>query len=432
MRLLKILQVLCCVSGIAAFHETAYGDEPLKINMSSAIKYMIKHSGELMSEKTSLTLAEGRIDQARAALYPKTEVLLLGAPLFEERGNAVSSTKDYGSWGIFGTLRLNVVQALYTFGIVGEYKKAARAGYEVAHGQVETKEADLVYRVKQFMYSMQLANDLFDLVKDGREKIESALKEAEDMVRRNRMKRESLFQLKTYYAQVLAQYDEASRGRELAELALKWTMGIPSGTTIEIEETSIVPEEVELKSLDNYLSEIVSSRPEMKMLTSGIEATRALWQGQAKQKRPVFFALGFANAAGSNVRDDQTSAYANDPYNDLNAGALVGFRFNLDWWSINALSKQSKSEYEKLLFAKDTLVEGMALQVKKAYKEAVDYKNAISYAEEGENNAKKWFLNAAIAYSMGFSEAKDLVESLKAWFEAQFNFNMAIYKYNMA
>jgi outer membrane protein TolC len=406
--------------------------EAIKLNLNTAIERMIKHNGELASERKGLDFAEGRIDQANAAWFPKAELYLLAAPIFEEKGNALGTVKNYSKWGVFADVKMTVLQPLYTFGIISEYKKAAKSGYEVEIQKVKTKQAELVYRVKQFYYGAQLAKDLFEIVKDGREKMDTAIGKAEDMLKRNKIKREDLFSLKAYYAQILTRYDEASRVYDLAKKALAWTIGLSVDSEIELEDESIVPEEVELKTQDEYVAETLVSRPELKMLTSGIDATKSLWQGQAKQKRPIFFAMAYGNAAYTGVRSPQHNVFLNDPFNDLSGAILFGFKFNLDWWSINALSKQSKAEYEKLVEAKDTLTEGMILQVEKSYREAVDHKNAITYTKEGETNANKWMINAFLGYGMGFNEARDLTDSLKAYFEAQLNYNLSIYNFNMA
>ncbi len=406
--------------------------EAIKLNLNTAIERMIKHNGELASERKGLDFAEGRIDQANAAWFPKAELYLLAAPIFEEKGNALGTVKNYSKWGVFADVKMTVLQPLYTFGIISEYKKAAKSGYEVEIQKVKTKQAELVYRVKQFYYGAQLAKDLFEIVKDGREKMDTAIGKAEDMLKRNKIKREDLFSLKAYYAQILTRYDEASRVYDIAKKALAWTIGLSVDSEIELEDESIVPEEVELKTQDEYVAETLVSRPELKMLTSGIDATKSLWQGQAKQKRPIFFAMAYGNAAYTGVRSPQHNVFLNDPFNDLSGAILVGFKFNLDWWSINALSKQSKAEYEKLVEAKDTLTEGMILQVEKSYREAVDHKNAITYTKEGETNANKWMINAFLGYGMGFNEARDLTDSLKAYFEAQLNYNLSIYNFNMA
>ncbi len=408
--------------------------EKVKINLNTAIQRMLQYNGELAGERKNLDFAEGRMDQANAAWFPKAELYLMGAPVFKATGNALGVEKDYSKWGLFATAKLTVVQPIYTFGVISEYKRAAASGYEVESEKIRSKQAEMVHRLKQFYYGVQLANDLFDIVKDGREKLEDAIGKAEEMLVRHKIKREDLFSLKAYYAQITTRYDEALRIRDIATKALAWVMGLSVDSDIELEDQSIVPEELELKAQEDYVAQVYISRPEVKMLSSGIDATRALWQGQAKQKRPVFFAMGFGNLAftPTSIRSPQHNPYLNDPFNDVSGAFLLGFRFNLDWWSINALSKQSKAEYEKLEAQKDTLTEGMILQVERAYREAVDHKNAINYTKEGESNANKWMINAFLGYGMGFNEARDLTDSLKAYFEAQLNYNLAIYNYNMA
>jgi outer membrane protein len=401
-----------------------------KMTLGNAIKRVLNYNGEVLSERKGMDFAQGRIDQARAGWYPKTTLYLLAAPIFEERGNAVQSRKDYTKWGIFGDAMIEIVQPLYTFGMLSSYKDAAQHGYEVE--TQKAKEEEIVYRLKQFYYGYQLANDLVDIAQEAKDKLDSTMKTAERLLEQNKIKREDLFTIKTYYAQMLTKHDEALRGKDLAKKALIWTLGYTPDTEIELEDEYLNPETFDIKTEADYLVSTTDNRPELKMLYSGIEATRSLWEAQYKQKRPVFFLTGFGNAAYSNVREKQSSTFANDRFNGLSGAAIFGFKFNLDWWTINAMSKQSKAEYEKLLTVKETLQDGMMLQVKKAYREVTDLKRAIGYTKDGEDNASKWIINAMMGYSIGSTQAKDLMDAMKAYFEAKINYCMAIYNYNMA
>ncbi len=405
----------------------------VKITLNYAIRRTLNYNGELAGERKGIDLAQGRIDQARAALFPKTDVYIMGAPVFKHTGDALYSHSDWSKWGIFATVRGTVVQPIYTFGVVDEYKNAAKAGYEVEENKIRNKEEELIYRTKQFYYGLQLANDMVDLAGEAKDKMDSAIKKADELLNTGKIKREDLYALRTYYAQIRIKSDEALRGKYLAEKALVWVMGLPRDTQLVLDEEYLYPQEQHLKNEDYYVSTAVDVSPELRMLSSGIEATKALWQGQSKQKRPAFFGLGFANLSYSNVNEVQHSVFANDPFNNLSGGVLFGFRFNLDWWTINAMSKQSKAEYEKLLFSKDTLTEGKILQVRKIYREACDYKKAVEYAKEGESDGSKWFMNAALGYGLGTSDkVNDLIDSMKGYFEAKIIYSLAIYNYNVA
>lgn len=402
-------------------------------SLNDAIKHMIQYNGELASERTNIDLAQGRIDQARAGIFPKTELLLLATPIFEERGDAISTVKNYSRWGAFTAVKATIIQPIYTFGVLDEYRNAASKGYEVDTQKLKTKQAELVYRVKQLYYGLQLANDLCIVVVDAKNKMTEAIERAEEMLVRQKVKREDVFALKAYYAQVLTKSDEAERARDLAKKALAWTIGLEVDADYELDYQDIAPEDVELKAENDYVTELTVSRPELKMLDAGIEATKSLWYAQSKQKRPAFFFMGYGNLAYSNVRDDQKSAYANDPFNDVGFGFLFGLKFNLDWWTINSLAKQRKAEHDRLAVARDHLNRGMILELKKAYREVKDYKKAVSYNEEGQKNASKWMMNTMMSYGMGFNnEVNGLIDSLKAYFESELNYNLSIYQYNMA
>ena len=403
-----------------------------KMNMNTAIRRMLNYNGELASEKKGLDLAQGRKDQANAGWFPKSDVTVLLAPIFAERGNAIASTSDWSKWGVFTNAMLNVIQPIHTSGVISEYKKAAESGYEVETQRIRTKQDELIYRLKQFYYGYQLANDLLDIVQEARDKLGSAVEQAEDLLARNKIKREDLYALRTHYSIIKTQHDEARRGKYLAAKALLWMLSYPSDEKLNLEDEYLYPEDVNLKSESDYLVVTTDNRPELKMLYSGIDATKALWQAQVKQKRPMFFLAGFFNYAYSNVRDKQQSAFAYDRFNNLSGGGAFGIRLNLDWWTINAVSKQAKAEYEKILTAKETLTEGMMLQVKKAFAEARDYKKAIEYTQEGEDYASKWFMNAMIGYGMGFNDSEKLIDSLRTYFEMKVKHCMSIYNYNMS
>ncbi len=436
-RALIFLNLFVCLALSAQETVDEQGDEQqvkkIKVTLSYALKRTLNDNGEMIGERKGLDLAEGRVDQARAALFPKTDIVIMGAPIFQHTGNAIQSQSNWSKWGLFSTVQGTIIQPIYTFGIVDEYKKAAKYGYEVESSRIKNKEEELIYRTKQFYYGLQLANDMVDLVGEANDKMESAIKKAEEMLRKNKIKREDLYALKTFYSQIKIKSEEALRGKFLAEKALVWMMGLPRDTQVELDEEYLYPEEIDLSTEDRYISLAMDGSPELKMLYSGIEATKALWKGQAKQKRPVFFGIGMAKISYSNVNERQDSIFANDPFNNMGGAVLFGFKFNLDWWTINAMSKQSKAEYEKLLLSKETLTEGKVLQVRKAFREAQDYKKAVDYAKEGESNGSKWMMNAALGYGLGISDdVKDLIDSMKGYFEAKINYSMAIYNYNMS
>nr|HOW16646.1 TolC family protein [bacterium] len=244
--------VFLLLFSVSIFSDDTVGKE--KVSLASALKRTLNYNGELIGERKSIDLAQGRIDQARAALFPKTELYIMGAPVFQHTGDALQSQSNWSKWGAFATIRGTMIQPIYTFGVVDEYKNAAKHGYDVETNKVKNKEEDLIYRTKQFYYGLQLANDMVDLVGEANSKMDGAVKKAEELLEKNKIKREDLYALKTFYSQIKIKSDEALRGKYLAEKALVWTMGLPRDTKVELDEEYLYPEDVDLSSEDKYVA----------------------------------------------------------------------------------------------------------------------------------------------------------------------------------
>jgi outer membrane protein TolC len=182
------------------------------LDLNTAIQMMIDNNGMYGASKKTIDYAKAKIEEARAAWYPKTEVTYLIAPIFEETGNALASNSDYSKWGVFTKIYGTVVQPLYTFGLISSYKSAALAYYDLEVARSNLTKNELVDQTKQFFYGLQLAYELIDVVEDAKSKLEGAIKTAEEKVLRNKMKREDLFALKSYNAKILTKVDEANRG----------------------------------------------------------------------------------------------------------------------------------------------------------------------------------------------------------------------------
>lgn len=405
-----------------------------KITLSDAISKVLTHNGEVLGAKARIKYGEGLISQAKAGFAPKATLDLFAAPIFAETGNAVSSQKDYKKWGILTGIRLSVLQPIYTFGMISSYKKAAQYGAKAYEADFKLKKQELIYKTKQFYYGVMLANDLVEILTEAKEKIEETVEDADGdngAVARGKMKLEDLYALKTFAAMLMPKYDEAIRTQKLAMKALKWVM-MENSDEIKLEDNTISPEDIELKSLSEYKKLMLKHRPEVQKLNNGVLAKKELYEATNAGKYPMLFALGTFNFAHTGIRDDQNSAFAYDPYNDMSGAFIIGLRLNLDWWSINAKAKQKQAEYEELFRAQKTLTDGMKLQLEKAYLECLDYKKSIDYAYEAEKNAKKWLMNAFLGYSMGTAETDKLTDALKAYFGAKLEYNMSIYNYNMA
>lgn len=403
-----------------------------EIDLTYAINTMLKNSGEYKASKKGLDYAMAKVDEARAGWYPKGNITYYVAPIFEETGNALNSVSNYDKWGVYTRIEASIMQPLHTFGMISSYRKAANIGYETEIEKVKIKKEELIERTKKLYYGVQLAYDLVDVICDAEKKIKKAADIAKDKVTKNELPKKDLHSLEFNQSKVIVKASDAKRSKTLAEKGLLATLGLDLDSKLEFKKAYIDKENFKLKKEKYYLDLANKNRPELKMLDHGLDLTKSLWEAEKSKKLPTLFLAGFGGYSYSNVREDQTSSFANDPYNSLRGGLALGLRMNLDWGTINAKARQNKYLHDKILLSKTSANDGVMLEVKKAYMEVRDYETQVDATKKGMKNAKSWFLKEMMGYSMGLTETKDLIKAMEADFESKLNYYLAIYKYNVA
>lgn len=403
-----------------------------KLSLSSAIQRMLQDNFDIKAGQAKIYVAKSKLDQARSNRLPSVEGHLNFAPIPKISGDFLDTDRDWDTWGTYFNIGAKIVQPLSTFGLLDAYIDAANSNLDLESSKFDLKKNDLVFFTKQYYYSLQLANDLCSIVEDGKKKFDEAIKTSEDLLLKNKIKKEDIFQLNMSYATFMNKYLEAYRKRDLVTLAFKSVLAIPLDKEIELDENSIIPVEVELEDENKYLALSLQNRPELKMLDSGLNALESLWKVEEKKKLPVFFTSLIGSVSHSNVIEDQHSAFLNDPYNGRSFAFVFGLKFKLDWWKNDPLINQAKYQYESLSFEKEYKYSLMLIELKKVFREFIDSKKNLDYAMDGEKNAVKWNFNVTLAYGFGNVKAKEMLDAIKGVLESKLYFNMAIYEYNMA
>ncbi len=405
-------------------------EEPIGFEM--LLKNTLQKNGQIQESMGDIEVARQQLERANAALYPSANALLLAAPIFEEKGNALRSTSNLGKWGPFLSLGVQIIQPLYTFGQISSYQKAAEGQIAANTELAEMKKAEVILSAKEFYYGYLMASSLDDLVKDLAETLEEAVKTAEenkDKKRKNPVKPHDLYNLKTNLEDLRQKRLLASQSKKTAERAVSWV----SATEFEtLGDRRFEPEKYELKTLDEYLKIAKSNRPEFKALRAGQDARQALADAKRAQSYPAIFLGGFASYGWSPVRERQASAYANDPFNRLQGGLGLGLKFDLEFKRHAAEAAEQMAEVMKLKAKETYAVPGIELEVKKAFWEVEQAIESLKIAERRKSLARKWFVSNGLGWSIGVTAAKDLMEALEGNGLARKNYVETVYLLNMS
>lgn len=399
-------------------------------SLEQVLTRTLTENAQIKETAQDIDIARAQLDRARAALFPKAEALILAAPIFEEKGNAISSTSNLSKWGPLLKGGTTIVQPLYSFGMISSYREAAENQITARTELTQVKRAEVLLTAKEFYYGFQMAYALENLVDDIVKYLEEAVKTAEDNKEsRKGVKPHDLYRLKTTLDDLRQKKLMAKQGKETAERAVAWVSG---GSFQPLPQVSIVPEAFEPKSLDEYLRMAKANRPEFKALVAGQLARQALRDAKRAQSYPILFVGGFGSFAWSPVREKQKSVFALDPFNRIEGGAGVGLKFDLEFTRHSAEASEEEAELMKLKATESYAAPGIELQVRKAFGEMEQAREGLEIAQKRRTMGKKWFVSSAMGWSIGITPAKELLEALEGDGQAKRNYIETVYAFNMA
>lgn len=403
-----------------------------RLTLEDLLRSTIQGNAEIEEAKMDTEVALQQLARAKAALWPRASATIIAAPIFGESGNALSSTSDLSKWGPFFTGGIQIVQPLYTFGQVGNYKKAAQHQIAAKQGLAEAKEDEILLRMKEFYYGYLMASELNKLVGSLVDYLTEAVNTAEKGLKskkKNGIKPEDVYELKVNLDDLKQKQLLASQSMKTAEKAVKW---VSTSQFESLGKRKLKPQKYELQTLEKYIALAKANRPEFRALTDGQKAYKALADAKSSQSYPVLFVGGFASFAWTSVREDQKSVFALDQFNNFQGGGGIGLQFDLEFKRHAAEAAEQRAEAMKLQAKEKWAAPGIELEVKKAYWELEQAIEGLKIAKQRKRTARKWFVSSAMGWSIGITPARKIMDALEGDGKAKQNYIETVYSLNMA
>ena len=405
------------------------------VDLEDAIKMAIKKNPEIKEQELLVGLSQGQLEEAKAAQWPKLETISFGAPMYEITGDALRSNDNTDEMGYFVKSEGKGYIPLYTWGKISSFKRAAQNKIVVDKNKTLETANDVVYKVKEYYYTYQLAWTLGKEAKSILDKLDKIIQKAEDIVKKEtgEVTKVDVYKLKVFKAAGLEKYNKAETGKELARSALAMQIGFNSAEGFDTKRHLLKEEAAHVQPLETYVKIALERRPEIHQLKHGLVARNALVSAERANLFPML-ALGMLYEVGdSNVVKDQQSRFAYDPWNRVNGGVALAFKWDIDFLTTRAKMKQLKAQHDALLAKQEYAVRGIPMQVKKAYFSVLEQEKNIGYAKEGKKFAQKWFLHSGLGSAFGIGDVKDVLEGgysmalmLNSYYQGIFNYNMAL------
>ncbi|MCG8554768.1 MAG: TolC family protein [Proteobacteria bacterium] len=332
-------------------------------------------------------------------------------------------------WGPMVQVGLQGAIPLWTFGKLGAAREAARAGVRASTHKRKQVLARLRSDVRRAYFGLQFALDTLQMIAEGRAKLESGVALLEQRLEQGDSDANVLdrYRLAAALSEVDARRSEARRLEQTSRAALTLLTGLDE---ITVPDCPLEPIATEPKSLGWHLDMARTHRPDAGMLRTSVEAREAKLRAERAGYLPDLALTVQASRSHTPGVTNQTNPFVVDPANYNALGAGLAARWSLDLWGNHyRVERASRQLAETRAQAQEALT-GISLQIAAEREALLDARRRLAAWRRGHRDTRKWLVTVAQGYQIGTLQARDLVDSLRAYFTARFSHLQAIHDTN--
>ncbi|MCA9543319.1 MAG: TolC family protein [Myxococcales bacterium] len=336
--------------------------------------------------------------------------------------------------GILIRTTARVTLPIYTFGKVEAGVQAARAGVEAGKAGVEVTQAELEVMVKQAYYGVQLAHTVLEVLEDGRKRMEAAKADIDKELEKEsgRFTSNDLRKLIVQQADLEAGYLETEALAETAREGLRVAAGLRPGQAFQLDRKELQAVPIEDRPPEAYLELAYVSRPELRMADAGLRAQASLVDLEEANFWPDIALVGQFGFARGTSAEDSPDPFANDQFNFLSWGVVLGAEWRLDFANQFSKLHRAQASLAKARAQRDALRQQVRLDLTEKVGQMTRYRREVAVRESAVKASKAWLVSSTLNFGMGLASTDNLISALTAYSKARLSYYRAIYEYNLA
>jgi len=408
---------------------------PQVLKLSQLEQIALKTYPGIKAGQHAISAAEAKLEEARWSPFFQFEINAGINLVPEVRGSALYSLDPQvpvsnfflpvWSAGIGGAI------PLWTFGKLSSAREAAQAGVKASYWDKQRVIAQLRTDIRRAYFTLQLALDLSQILSEAVSQLRRGIKEFNKRLSDGDDDVNELDQWRLSSALTEIQ-TTTSQVRRMEQLAREALSTLTSLAQVRVPECSTQVINHEVRKLKYYVELAATRRADQQMVLKGLDARKAAVDQSFAQYFPDFaLTLGASTSYGPGVTD-QTNPFIIDRANYTSYTAGIVARWKLDMPGNINRYRRAREEWMQAVEKSREVSKGVRIDISKAYEELLDARRQEQNWAAGKRNSRQWFVTAAQAYDLGNATAKDLIDSLKAYFTARGNHAQAIATTNIA
>lgn len=399
--------------------------EPL--TLERLVELARAHDFRVKEAQAQLRVYQATYNQARGAWLPRVESsFLVAGPTPEARNNALGGPPttaatylydlNLGQPGVMLRTELNAVMPIYTFGKLSAAESAGKAGVEVGQALTVAAEDEAEFQVSQAYYAYCLALEAGKIVADTIQQLDAARDTVARLSKQgsDQVNTRDAYKLEYFRQQVLAQRAAAETGASVALASIRVLIGSPADAPIQVIARTLAPPSGVLASLSDYVAQAGGTRPELRALAAGVRANEKLSLLQSRMYFPDIGLAMFFRYAWTSSATPQLTPFAYDPFNELSVGVALVLRYTWDFHNKRSALDLAQAQLTKVESQRDFATAGARLQIEKAWNETQAALSRSDHLAIAVQNAQRWAQAALIAFDLGTTDTREIVDALTA------------------
>lgn len=407
------------------------------LTLEQAVQQALAKNPELQSAADSADAAAARVDQSKAAWFPRIDfsqgftrgnnpVYVFGTLLTQRRFTA--DNFDLGRLNTPTPLnnfqsRFDGQMMLFDSGQTHYRVQGAKRAKTAADFEKEQARQDLIYRVVQEYYGVIVAREQEAAANEALRAAEANEQRAEHLQQAGLIVDSDLLSARVFTAQMKDREIRAKNGMELARLSLGRELGMPPGERIDVTGDLREPASGESKNAEDWEKSALDHRP-------ALQAARMAGEAATSAKKSARAEFGPKLGVFADVERDGLSLAGNGGTN-WTAGARLQFNLFAGGAQKAQLAEAQANE-NKAKHDLEWFRSGVLLEVRQAYLDAEAAAQRAAAARGAADQAKESLRIIQNRYEAGLTTITELLRGQSAQLDARTAYLSAVHDWRVA
>ncbi|RQO30122.1 TolC family protein [Taibaiella sp. KBW10] len=412
-------------AALMAMSLDALAQEKRNMSLEEAIELGVKNNKSLKRSAVALNIANAQVEEAKDRRLPDVKIsaqyMRLNTPSIS--GPLLKSLASEGGEQSSGSFKVNQVALgmataslpLYSGSRISNGIQAAKYLQKAATLDVDNQQEAVIQNTIESYYNLYKAQSYLNLVKENLKTSNQRAKDFTNMEKNGLIPRNDLLNIQLQEKNMELALLDAENDTKIANYNFDLLLGIDDQTEIGIAK-DIHHEVVNLQAVDNFSVQAMQNRKDLAALENRAEAAAY----NTKITKGAY--LPSLALSGSYIAADVHNLVT--VQNAMNVG--VGLSYNIaDLYKNKAKVKQSVAQQEDIKLAQEEMVDGIKVQIHKAYQDYQESLKKVDVLSSAIDLANENYKIVKNKYDNSLATATELLDADASKLQANVNYEFA-------